>query len=204
MAEVVYFVSDSHLGSGADSRERERQLCRWLDSIKGDCKALFLLGDMFDFWYTYRYVVPRGHVRLLGKLAELSDMGVEIHFFIGNHDMWMFDYLEKEIGAVMHDEPEVFEMGGKRFLIGHGDGLGHLDRKFDMLRKVFRCRLNQRLFAMLPPSWTFPIANRWSDSNKVKHAKEDSISTTASSATGTRRSSERSPTDACMSIRAIG
>ena len=175
VAEIVYFISDAHLGSGADSRERERQLCRWLDSIKGSCSKLFLLGDMFDFWFTYRYVVPRGHVRLLGKLAELADAGVEIHFFIGNHDMWMFDYLEKEIGARMHDEPEVFEMGGKRFLIGHGDGLGGLDRKFDMLRKIFRSRLNQRLFAMLPSSWTFPIANSWSDSNKEKHAKEDCL-----------------------------
>lgn len=168
-------MSDAHLGSGADSREREKQLCRWLESIEGDCKTLFLLGDMFDFWFTYRYVVPRGHVRLLGKLAEMSDRGVEIHFFIGNHDMWMFDYLEKEIGVTMHDEPEVFDIGGKRFLIGHGDGLGHLDRMFDLLRKVFRCRFNQRLFAMLPSSWTFPIANRWSDSNKELHAKEDTL-----------------------------
>lgn len=186
MAEVVYFVSDAHLGSGADSREREKQLCRFLDDTflrplrQSHSQAitqpkLFLLGDMFDFWFTYRYVVPRGHVRLLGKLAELADAGVEIHFFIGNHDMWMFDYLEKEIGVKMHDEPEVFEMGGKRFLIGHGDGLGGLDRKFDMLRKVFRSRLNQRLFAMLPSSWTFPIAMRWSDNNKEKHAKEDCL-----------------------------
>ena len=136
---------------------------------------LFLLGDMFDFWFTYRYTVPRGHTRLLGKLAELADKGVQMHFFIGNHDMWMFDYLEKEIGAVMHDEPEVMEIDGKRFLIGHGDGLGHLDRGFDLLRRIFRSRLNQRLFAMLPPSWTFPIALRWSDSNKEKHARQDTL-----------------------------
>lgn len=175
MGDKVYFISDAHLGSGADSRERERQLCRWLDAVKADCGELFLLGDMFDFWFTYRYVVPRGHVRLLGKLAEMSDAGVRVHFFIGNHDMWMFDYLEKECGVAMHDEPEVFCFGGKCFLVGHGDGLGHLDRQFDMLRKVFRSRLNQRLFAMLPPSWTFPIANRWSDNNKEKHAREDCL-----------------------------
>lgn len=175
MAEMTYFISDAHLGSGSDSLERERQLCCFLDSIKGDCKTLFLLGDMFDFWFSYRYTVPRGHTRLLGKLAELADNGVELHFFIGNHDMWMFDYLEKETGAVMHDEPEVFEIDGKRFLIGHGDGLGHLDKQFDLLRKVFRSRFNQRLFALLPPSWTFPIALRWSDSNKLLHARQDSL-----------------------------
>ena len=175
MASLTYFISDAHLGSGADSLERERQLCRFLDSIKDDCKTLFLLGDMFDFWFTYRYTVPRGHTRLLGKLAELADSGVELHFFLGNHDMWMFDYLEKEMGVVMHDEPEVFEIDGKRFLIGHGDGLGHLDKQFDLLRKVFRSRFNQRLFALLPPSWTFPIALRWSDSNKVKHARQDTL-----------------------------
>ena len=175
MATLTYFISDAHLGSGADSRERERQLCRFLDSIKGDCKTLFLLGDIFDFWFTYRYTVPRGHTRLLGKLAELADSGVELHFFLGNHDMWMFDYLEKEMWVVMHDEPEVFEIDGKRFLIGHGDGLGHLDKKFDLLRKVFRSRFNQRLFALLPASWTFPIARRWSDSNKAKHARQNTL-----------------------------
>ena len=173
MKDKIYFISDAHLGSGADSLEREKELCSFLDSIKADCRKLFLLGDMFDFWFTYRHVVPRGHTRLLGKLAELADGGVEIHFFLGNHDMWMFDYLEKEIGAVMHDEPEVFEIDGRRFLVGHGDGLGHLDRRYDCLRRIFRSRLNQRLFAMLPSSWTFPIARRWSDSNKVKHARKD-------------------------------
>ena len=174
MAQIV-FISDAHLGSGADSLAREKELCAFLDSVKDDCKTLFLLGDMFDFWFSYRHLVPRGHTRLLGKLAELADSGVELHFFIGNHDMWMFDYLEKEVGAVMHDEPEVFEIDGRRFLIGHGDGLGHLDKKFDLLRRIFRCRFNQRLFALLPASWTFPIARRWSDSNKLLHARQDSL-----------------------------
>ena len=176
MAEVrdkVYFVSDAHLGSGSDSLQRERDLCRFLDGIRHDCRCLFLLGDMFDFWFTYRYTVPRGHTRLLGKLAELADDGVEMHFFIGNHDMWLFDYLEKEMGVVMHDDPEVMVIDGCRFLIGHGDGQGHLDKNYDLLRRVFRSRLNQRLFALLPPSWTFPIANRWSDDNKDKHARQN-------------------------------
>ncbi len=175
MASLIYFISDAHLGSGNDSLQRERQLCRFLDSIKADCRMLFLLGDIFDFWFTYRYLVPRGHTRLLGKLAELADLGVEIHFFIGNHDMWMFDYLKQEIGITMHDEPEVFEVEGKRFLIGHGDGLGHLDKGFDLIRRVFRSRFNQRLFALLPATWTFPVAQRWSDSNKIKHASQDTL-----------------------------
>ena len=169
----VYFISDAHLGSGSDSLERERQLCRFLDGIKADCKTLFLLGDMFDFWFSYRHVVPRGHTRLLGKLAELADSGVELHFFIGNHDMWLFDYLEKEMGAVMHSDPEVMVLDGRRFLIGHGDGQGHLDSNYNCLRRIFRSRLCQRLFALLPSSWTFPIARRWSDRNKVKHARHD-------------------------------
>lgn len=175
MRDQVYFISDAHLGSGADSRERERQLCRFLDSISDKCCMLFLLGDMFDFWFTYRHLVPRGSVRLLGKLAELADSGVELHFFIGNHDMWMFDYLEKELGAVMHDDPETFVIDGRRFLIGHGDGLGHLDKGFDFMRRIFRSRFNQRLFAALPSAWTFPIANRWSDSNKRLHARQDTL-----------------------------
>ena len=174
MAQIV-FISDAHLGSGSDTLERERQLCSLLDNIKGDCSQLFLLGDMFDFWFTYHHLVPRGHVRLLGKLAEVADNGVEIHFFTGNHDMWMFDYLTKELGIAMHEEPAVFDIDGRRFLIGHGDGLGHLDKGFDILRGIFRSRLNQRLFAMLPSRLTFPIARRWSDSNKDKHARANTL-----------------------------
>ncbi|MBQ8704365.1 MAG: UDP-2,3-diacylglucosamine diphosphatase [Bacteroidales bacterium] len=173
MEKAVYFISDAHLGSGKDSRQREVELCRFLDGIKDRCKALFLLGDIFDFWFSYRHLVPRGHTRLLGKLAALGDLGVQIHFFIGNHDMWLFDYLEQECGAVMHNDPEVMEMDGRRFLIGHGDGQGHLDRNYNTLRRIFRSRLNQRLFALLPSGWTFPIARRWSDSNKARHARQD-------------------------------
>ena len=175
MAALTYFVSDAHLGSGADSMERERELCSFLDGISSDCRRLFLLGDIFDFWFTYRHVVPRGHVRLLGKLAEMADSGVEIHFFIGNHDMWLFDYLEKECGVIMHDEPEVFDIDGRRLLIGHGDGLGHLDKGFDLLRRIFRSPVNQRLLTLLPTSWVFPFARRWSDRNKVKHARRDTL-----------------------------
>ena len=175
MRDRVYFISDAHLGSGGDSSQREADLCRLLERIKPACGKLFLLGDIFDFWFSYRYLVPRGHVRLLGKLAELADSGVEIHFFTGNHDMWMFDYLAQEMGAVMHEEPTVMELGGKRFLIGHGDGLGHVDRWFDFVRLFFRSRFCQRLFKMLPSAFTFGIAHRWSDGNKRKHARRDML-----------------------------
>lgn len=175
MRDNIYFISDAHLGSGSDTLERERELCAWLDSIGDDCKTLVMLGDMFDFWFTYRHLVPKGHVRLLGKMAELSDKGVELHFFTGNHDMWMFDYLEAECGARMHTEPEPMTFGNKKFLVGHGDGLGHLDHWFDFVRVFFHSRFCQRLFALLPSAWTFPIAHRWSDSNKRKHARKDSL-----------------------------
>ena len=171
----IYFVSDAHLGSGTDSGERERELCRWLDSIKGDCKVLMLLGDMFDFWFSYRHLVPRGNVRLLGKLAEMADAGIEIHFFTGNHDMWVFDYLDTECGVKTHEEPVAMQFGAKRFLIGHGDGLGHTDRWFDFVRLFFRSRFCRWLFRMLPAGLTFPIARRWSDGNKRRHARHDML-----------------------------
>lgn len=173
MAEVVYFVTDAHLGSGDNSAERERELCALLDSIKGDCTTLVLLGDIFDFWFSYRYVVPRGHVRLLGKLAELADAGIKIHYFLGNHDMWVFDYLTEEFGAEVHADPVEMTFGGKRFLVGHGDGLGHLDPWFDFAKFFFRSRVCQKLFKMLPSALTFGIANGWSNGNKRKHAKRD-------------------------------
>ena len=168
----VLFLTDAHLGSGSDTLQREQELCQLLDKMKGDIDVLILLGDLFDFWFSYRQVVPRGHTRFLGKLAELSDLGIEIHFFIGNHDMWIFDYLEKEMNVIMHDEPTMMEFDGKKLLIGHGDGLGHLDHRYDFLKKVFRCRLNQILFAMLPSSFTFGIANRWSNHSRHSHNPE--------------------------------
>ena len=170
--KAVYFVSDAHLGSGADSRQRERELCRLLDAAERDGAALMLLGDMFDFWFSYRYTVPRGGTRLLGKLSELCDGGAEVHYFTGNHDMWMFDYLAGECGLRMHTDPARFLIDGKRFLVGHGDGLGSRDTMFNLWRHMFRSRFNQRLFAALPPALTFPLAHRWSASNKRRHDRQ--------------------------------
>ena len=165
----VVFLTDAHLGAEADSKQRELEICQFLDTLKGNTDVLVLLGDMFDFWFSYKEVVPRGHVRILGKLAELTDSGIALHYFIGNHDMWIFDYLEKEIGAIMHDEPTVMTFGTHTFLIGHGDGLGHLDRKYDLLRHIFRSRTNQKLFQLLPSRLTFGIAHRWSHHSRNSH-----------------------------------
>ncbi len=162
----LYFITDAHLGVGNDTKEREKELCRLLDSIAPDAAKVFFLGDMFDFWFTYRYVVPKGYIRLLGCMAQMADAGIELHYFVGNHDMWMFDYLQDEMDIVMHEDPEVIEYDGKRFLIGHGDGLGHIDRTYDILRWIFRNRCNQRLFSILPEWMTFGIASGWSQKNR--------------------------------------
>ena len=138
-AKYVYFLSDAHLGSLAieHARTRERRLVRFLDSIKYKATAIYLLGDMFDFWDEYKHVVPKGYTRFLGKLSELTDMGVEVNYFIGNHDLWTYGYLEKECGIILHRAPITTEIYDKVFFLAHGDGLGDPDAKFKMLRKVF-------------------------------------------------------------------
>ena len=135
----VYFLSDAHLGSLAipHGRMQERRLVRFLDSIKEKAAAIYLLGDMFDFWYEYKYVVPKGYSRFLGKLSELTDMGVEVHYFTGNHDIWAYDYLEKECGVILHKQPMTTEIYGKMFFLAHGDGLGDPDKKFKLIRTIF-------------------------------------------------------------------
>ena len=169
----LYFITDAHLGAGNDSLQREKELCQLLDRMKEDAAMVVLLGDMFDFWFTYRHVVPKGHIRFLGRLAQLADAGVELHFFIGNHDMWLFNYLKEEMDITMHDEPDTLEFNGKRFLVGHGDGLGHLDKRYDFLRRIFRSRLNQRLFSLLPQWMTFGVATGWSSKSRKGHIKKN-------------------------------
>ena len=170
----IVFLTDSHFDASTESLQREREMCGFLDSLKGNTDMLVLLGDMFDFWFTYSRVVPRGHTRLLGKLAELADSGIDIHYFVGNHDMWLFDYLQQEIGAHMHLDPVEMDLDGKRFLIGHGDGLGHLDHTYDVLRWVFRNPINQRLFSWLPSRLTMGIALAWSRHSRQSH-KSDTL-----------------------------
>jgi UDP-2,3-diacylglucosamine hydrolase len=172
----IYFVSDLHLGSDAfeDSRIREKRFVRWLDAIQPEVKALYLLGDIFDFWFEYKTVVPRGFTRFLGKIAEMSDSGVEIHFFTGNHDIWVFDYLEKETGVIVHKKPFLTEIGGKRFYLAHGDGLGDRSGSFRLIRWLFHNRICQLLFAAVHPRWGIGFAYTWS-----KHSRGKSLETPA-------------------------
>jgi len=168
----LYFITDAHLGAGNDTLQREKELCSLLDRMKEDAAMVIILGDMFDFWFTYRHVVPRGYIRFLGQLAQLADDGITIHYFIGNHDMWLFHYLEDEMPITMHSDPDTLEFDGRRFLIGHGDGLGHLDRTYDCLRWIFRNRTNQRLFSILPEWMTFGIASGWSQKKRSTRLKK--------------------------------
>ena len=151
----IYFLSDAHLGSLAipHARTQERRLVSFLDKIKHKAQAVYLLGDMFDFWHEYRTVVPKGYTRLLGKISELTDMGIEVHYFYGNHDLWQGDYFEKECGMTVHKHEEVVEIGGQMFFLAHGDGLDATDKRFKLLRSVFHNRTCQRLFAAIDPRW---------------------------------------------------
>lgn len=169
MKNKIYFLSDAHLGSKShpDSRETERRLCRWLESVRQDARAIYLLGDIFDYWFEYRHVVPKGYTRLLGKLSELTDSGVEIHFFIGNHDIWLTDYLSVECGLILHFEPLVTEFDGKRFFLAHGDGLGDDSRSFHLLRKIFHSRFLRLCFSAVHPRLTLPLAHAWSNRSRL-------------------------------------
>jgi UDP-2,3-diacylglucosamine hydrolase len=166
----IYFLSDFHLGAPtyAASLEREKQLVRFLDEIKAEAAEIFLVGDMFDFWYEYRTVVPKGYVRLLGKLAELADAGIQLHFFVGNHDMWMKDYFQQELKMPVYFEPKEFERNGKTFLIGHGDGLGPGDHGYKRLKKVFRSPISQWLFGIFPPKLGIGLANYMSRRSRAQ------------------------------------
>lgn len=173
--QKVYFASDFHLGVDArlSSAERERQLVRWLEQIRRDAAAIYLVGDVFDFWFEYRTVVPKGYVRLLGKLAELRDAGIPIYYFTGNHDMWMFRYFEEELGIPTYRAPIRREIMGKQFLIGHGDGLGPGDRGYKILKRIFANRACQWLFERLHPNFGIGVANYWS--NKSRDADEPEL-----------------------------
>ena len=165
-ANKLYFITDAHLGAGSDTLQREKALCTLLNRMSHDAAMIVFLGDMFDFWFTYRHVVPRGYTRLLGCMASLADKGIQLHYFVGNHDMWMFNYLTDEMSITMHNDPAVLEFDGKRFLVGHGDGLGHLDKTYDCLRWIFRNPVNQKLFSLLPEWMTFGIASGWSQKKR--------------------------------------
>jgi UDP-2,3-diacylglucosamine hydrolase len=155
------------------SLERERLFVQWLDEIKVDAEAIYLVGDVFDFWFEYKKVVPKGYIRLLGKLAEISDSGIPIHFFTGNHDMWLFDYLEKEIKVLIYKDPIEISLKGKRFFIGHGDGLGPGDKGYKIIKTIFRSRICQWLFERIHPNLGISIAEYWSKKSRIANGVKD-------------------------------
>lgn len=161
---IAYFLSDLHLGAPyfPDSRAVELKVVRFLDSIRHDADAIYLVGDILDYWYEYRYVVPRGFVRFFGKLAELADSGIKIYWYIGNHDIWIFDYLPSELGIKVIPTFSIEDIDGKKFFLTHGDGIGKLKPSFKFLRALFRNKFCQSLFSAIHPRWTVPFAYNWS------------------------------------------
>ena len=174
-SKKIYFLSDFHLGSPdyESSLAREKKIVSFLESIRHSASAIFLMGDMFDFWYEYRQVVPKGYVRIFGKLAELTDSGIAIHFFVGNHDMWMSGYFEQEINIPVYFEPKTFTWNDKRFYLGHGDGLGPGDHGYKFLKTIFRNRICQWMFGLLPPAFSIGLANYFSRKSREKTGIED-------------------------------
>ena len=163
-----YFVADVHLGLPVnDVRQREQNFVLWLDKAAQDAKAIFLLGDIFDFWCEYKKVVPKGFVRTLGKLAELADQGIEIHFFLGNHDLWTFGYLSDELGIQIHHRPLEISLNGKIFYLAHGDNAGKIPKAYRFLRGVFTSSFFQKCFASIHPRWGLAFAHRWSRHSRL-------------------------------------
>ena len=173
----IYFASDQHFGAPTveKSKLREQKFIQWLDIVKKDAEVIFLLGDLFDFWFEYKTVVPKGFVRVLGKLAEIRDSGIPIHFFVGNHDLWMEDYFEKELNIPVYHEPKEFTFGDKTFLIGHGDGLGPGDFGYKRMKKVFTNPLCKWLFRWLHPDIGVGLAQYLSVKNKLISGDEDVV-----------------------------
>ena len=173
----IYFISDFHLGvpDYQKSLERERKIVRWLDTIKPDAQALYLMGDVFDYWFEYRNTVPKGFVRLLGKLAELSDTGIVIYYFTGNHDMWVFDYLPKEIGLTIFRSAVQHEYNGFKFYLGHGDGLGPGDYGYKTIKKIFSNKFSQWLFARIHPNFGIGLMKYFSKTSRASTGSNDEI-----------------------------
>lgn len=171
----IYFLSDFHLGAPdyESSIIREKRIVKFLDKIKNDAAQIFILGDIFDFWFEYKRVVPKGFIRILGKLAELTDSGIEIHFFVGNHDMWMKGYFEKELNIKVYYHPREFILNNKKFFIGHGDGIGPGDRRYKFIKKVFRNKFSQWLFGILHPGFGIGLADYFSRKSRTATGKND-------------------------------
>ncbi|MDZ4715612.1 MAG: UDP-2,3-diacylglucosamine diphosphatase [Cytophagales bacterium] len=175
VGKKLYFASDFHLGapSRMESLEREKKIVAWLESIRHDAHAIYLLGDIFDFWFEYRHTIPKGFIRLQGKLAELRDDGIAVAFFTGNHDMWMFDYFPTELGIPIFREPVRIFVGNHRILLGHGDGLGPGETGYKILKKFFNSPFCQWLFARIHPNLGMQIANYWSRKSRISNMKRE-------------------------------
>tara|TARA_R110002012_G_scaffold14093_1_gene59154 strand:+ start:9271 stop:10023 length:753 start_codon:yes stop_codon:yes gene_type:complete len=171
----IYFASDNHLGAptAEASRPREQKFVTWLDEIKGDAAAIFLMGDLFDFWFEYKTVVPKGFTRTLGKLAEITDSGIPVHFFVGNHDLWMNGYFQEELGIPVYHKPQEYTFNNKTFLIGHGDGLGPGDNGYKRMKKIFKNPVFKWLFKWLHPDIGVKIAQYLSVKNKLISGDDD-------------------------------
>ena len=171
----IYFLSDFHLGApnATDSLLREKKIIRFLEEIKTDAAQIFIVGDLFDFWYEYKKVVPRGYVRILGKLAAITDAGIPVHFFVGNHDMWMKDYFQQELNIPVYFEPVNFKFNGKKFLVGHGDGLGPGDKGYKFIKQLFRNKACKWLFGVLPPALGMGIAHYFSRKSRAQTGQTD-------------------------------
>ena len=166
----IFFASDAHFGLrlNEDPKKSEKRFVDWLDSIKQEAEALYLLGDMFDYWFEYKTVVPKGYTRFLGKLAEFTDAGIPVFIFTGNHDIWMFGYLSEEVGATIVTSPMEVNLGGKRFYLAHGDGLADPSRSFRFYRFFFRNKFCQWMYKKVHPDWTVPLGYAWSRRNRIK------------------------------------
>lgn len=175
MAKKIYFASDQHLGAptAEASFPREQKFVAWLDTVKQDAEAIFLLGDLFDFWFEYKTVVPKGFVRVLGKLAEIRDSGIPIYFFVGNHDLWMHDYFEKELNIPVYHDNQTFTFHGKSFLIGHGDGKGPGDKGYKRMKKVFIHPVSKWVYRWLHPDLGVKLAQYLSVKNKLISGEAD-------------------------------
>lgn len=168
-SKKIYFASDVHLGAPALKHNHERELLfvNWLHQIKQDAAMIFLLGDIFDFWFEYRKVAPQGFVRVLGAIAGICDSGIPVHFFTGNHDIWVFDYLPRETGMIIHYEPFETELFGKKFFLAHGDDLGKTDKKYQLMSRFFHNKFAQWAFAKIHPDLSFRLAHYWSKNNRL-------------------------------------
>ncbi len=173
----IFFLSDFHLGAPNKEQSliREKRIVHFLESIQNTASEIFILGDLFDFWFEYKKVVPKGFVRILGKLAQLTDAGIPVHFFVGNHDMWMRNYFEQELNIKVYFKPTIFERNGLKLLIGHGDGLGPGDKGYKRLKKVFRNPVSQFMFGILPPQIGIGIANYFSKKSRLATGTTDEV-----------------------------